>query len=742
MKQNYFLQILLLFVFLTNAQIKVQDEIRNDLKQNLTAKIQQNKSATVTDFDAIEYWVGTGANKAAFVVQWNDGKNSDALVWGFRWDGEATGIDMVRAIAKADHRFFALQYDSGTALGTTIAGLGFDLNGVNTIGLYKDGNQTYPLYPVNGIVNTTGANFDNFTVIDATDHWQTQSNSKGYWSYSIKKTTDTDFNRYDLTAANGILENNSWNVWNYNTGMVELPIASTFTPVTPFVLSTDFTKGFFMVNEDWFGHTNGTLNFIDDSGKINYRIYSTANNNETFGVTTQYGTIYGDNFYFVSKQDADVGRLIVANAKTMKKIASFKTIGGDGRSFLGVNENTGYIGTSNGLYLFDIANMQVGNLITGTSGAGQIGNTIRTSQLVFAVTQSKGIFIIDPTTNAVIKSIAGAFHSVVQAKDGSVWAIQNQKIININTTTFETTEYPFPTTKYTGSGGAWNAGSFTYSNQQNALYWLGSGAKIVKFDVTNKTFNENFASIPGQTTPFKQIPQGASLRVDPASDRLILNTTESGYGAHYQKNWVHTFDNTGALTDTKTLNDYYWFPALTVFPDNNAPVVSTTLPSQVSINSTTIIDLKTVVSDADNLSVAILKSIKTNTNPAVVTATINPEEELVLTPKSSGEATIIVSFNSNGKLVEKSITVNVTNSLGTDKFDKIEFTVYPNPVSDILNIKTQDEVLNVIIYDITGRQINARINNNQVDVSALTKGFYIINVVTDSASYQQKFIKK
>lgn len=754
MKQNYFLRILLLFVFFANAQVKVQGVIRYDLKQNPTAKIQQNKStATVTDFDAIKYWVGTGANKAALVVQWNDGKNSDALVWGFRWDGNATGVDMIQAIAKADHRFYALQYDSRTNLGIAIGGLGFDLNGINTKGLYKNGDKTYPHYPVNGLVNTSGYDFDNFTAIDATDHWQSGWTTNGYWSYWVKNSADSDFGYSDTGVSGRLLENGSWDVWSYNPSMIEATIASTFNPVTPFVLATDFTKGFFMVNEDWFGHTNGSVNFIDDSGNVSYRVYSTANNNQTFGVTTQYGTIYGDKFYFVSKQAADAGRLIVADAKTMQKIAAFETIGGDGRSFLGVDENKGYIGASNGIYLFDIANMQVGSLIAGTAAPGaaspgQIGNMIRTSQYVFAVTQNKGILVIDPTTNTVINTIVGGFQSVVQAKDGSIWAIQNQKLTNIDATSFATTDYPIPTTKYFTSWGAWNAGSFTYSNQQNALYWINSansfssGKQIIRFDVTSKTFNENFGAIPGQTAPYKQIPYGSALRIDPVSDKFIVNTTESGYGAHYQKNWVHTYNSSGTLTNTKTLDDYYWFPSVTVFPDNSAPIVSSTLPSQVSINSATIIDLKTVVSDADNLSAAIVKSIKSNTNPAVVSAVINTNDELVLTPKTAGDATIVISFNSNGKLVEKSITTNVTNTLGTDKFDRIEFTIYPNPVSDILNIKTQDEILNVIIYDISGRQINTRVNNNQVDVSDLTKGFYIINIVTNRASYQQKFIKK
>lgn len=520
------------------------------------------------------------------------------------------------------------------------------------------------------------------------------------------------------------------------------------------VTPTDFTNGFFMVNEEWFGHANGSVNFVNNDGTINYRVYSAANNSEAFGATTQYGTIYGDKFYFISKQPKDGGdtnytpggRLVVADAKTMKKIAGFDVIGGDGRSFVGVNETTGYIGASNGIYLFDIANMKIGSLITGTGG-GQIGIMIRTSQYIFAVKQNTGILVIDPNTNAVIKTISGSFHSIAQAKDGSIWGIQDQKLINIDELTFATTPYTIPTTKYIGAWGAWNAGSFTYSNQQNALYWINSlnsfnsGTQIVKFDVTAKTFNENFAAIPGQTATYRQIPYGAALRIDPVSGQLILNTTENGFGAHFEKNWIHTFDTTGTLINTKTLDDYYWFPALTVFPDNAAPIVSTALPSEVSISDPTIINLKRVVSDADNLSEAIVKTLKSNSNTDIVSAEINTNDELLLTPKIAGETTVVVSFNSNGKIVEKSITVNSTINLGIGDFKKLELGIYPNPVSDVLNIITEDEVLNVTVYDISGKSITAKVSNNQIDVSVFLKGMYIINIVTDKAKYTQKFIK-
>lgn len=757
MKKIYLLTLLLFFAFFTNAQITVQGVPRNDIKPGTVLKNQlKTTAAAVTDFSAIQYWVGTGTNKAAFVVQWNDSKNPDALVWGFRWNGTATGEDMLKAIAQADHRFFSLLYQ-GTSFGTAVGGLGFDLNGQGTNALYKNANATYPLYPVNGIINTTAYDFDSYTAADAaSDHWQSGWTT-GYWSYWVKNPTDTDFAYSSLGASNRVLENGSWDVWNFSPGMADHPISTTLTPVSAYSAPTSFTNGYFMVNEEWFGHTNGSVNFINNNGQINYRVYSNANNNQAFGATTQYGTIYGDKFYFISKQAADGGdtqytpggRLVVANATTMQKIAGFNTIGGgDGRSFLGVNERKGYIGTTTGIFLFDIDNLQVGSLVAGTNGKGQIGNMIRTSQHVYAVTQNGGILVINPNTNAIVQTIAGAFYSIVQAKDGSIWAIQQQKLVNINPATFATTEYAIPTTKYIGDWGAWYAGRLTYSTQQNALYWINSissfasGTKIVKFDATSKTFNENFATIPGQDGTYKQIPYGAALRVNPVTDELILNTTESGYGAHYQKNWIHTFNNTGVLTNTKTLNDYYWFPAITVFPDNNAPVVSNAFPSQTTVNNTTTIDLKTVVSDTDNLSVAIVKSVKSNSNSSIVKAVINANDVLVLTPQGTGTATVVISFNSNGKLVEKSLIVNASMAtLGTAEVKKLELGIYPNPTTDILNIKTQDKVLNTTIYDISGKPVNAQLNGGQLNVSMLPKGMYILKVVTDKAVYQQKFIK-
>ncbi|HCM35274.1 DUF5074 domain-containing protein [Chryseobacterium sp.] len=758
MKKFYIFIMLFLFALFTNAQMKVQGVPRNDLSGN-TQLNTINNTTTMISFSDVQYWVGTGSNQAAFVVQWNDSKNPDALVWGFKWDGNATGEDMLKAIAKADHRFYTLLYQ-GTQFGTAIGGIGFDLNGQNSRALIKGGNATYPLYPLDGIVNTTAYDFDEYVAQDTNDHWNAGWYN-GFWSYWVKDPTDADFGFSGVGATSRVLQNGSWDVWNYSPMSGSFPISSTMTPVSPYVSSTNFTNGFFMVNEEWYGHTNGSVNFIDNNGQITNRVYSNANNNHAFGATTQFGTIYGDKFYFVSKQAADAGdaqytpggRLVIANAQTMQKIAGFNDIGGgDGRSFLGVNEHKGYIGASNGIFLFNIDNLQVGSLITGTGGgsqyAGQIGNMIRTSKYVFAVKQGAGILVIDPNTDTLVNTIAGPFISIAQAKDGSVWAIQKQKLANINPATLAVQYYNIPTTTYSDSWGAWNAGSFTASNTENTLYWIKGGSgfvagnQIVKFDVTTKGFNEAFITLPGQTGTYKQIPYGAALRVNPSTGNLILNTTESGFGAHFQKNWIHTFDATGNLLNTRTLDDYYWFPSLAVFPDNTAPTVSNTFPTQLTASSTTSIDLKTMVSDEDSFGSSIIKSVKSNSNPTVVSAEINANEELVITPITSGTANIVISFNSNGKVIDKTLTVNSNAAtLATAEVKKLEFGIYPNPVTDILYIKTQEKVINVAIYDASGKLVNTQFSNGQVNVSMLPKGLYMLKAVTDKAVYQQKLIK-
>ncbi|MDF3130521.1 PEP-CTERM sorting domain-containing protein [Kiritimatiellaeota bacterium B1221] len=76
----------------------------------LTAHLQ---ASSITSFADITNWVGSGANQAGFVIDFNDGTTNQSYAWGFRWDGSQTGEDMFQAIVAADPNLTATASNSG-----------------------------------------------------------------------------------------------------------------------------------------------------------------------------------------------------------------------------------------------------------------------------------------------------------------------------------------------------------------------------------------------------------------------------------------------------------------------------------------------------------------------------------------------------------------------------------------------------------------------------------------------------
>jgi hypothetical protein len=68
--------------------------------------------------------------------------------------------------------------------------------------------------------------------------------------------------------------------------------------------------------------------------------------------------------------------------------------------------------------------------------------------------------------------------------------------------------------------------------------------------------------------------------------------------------------------------------------------------------------------------------------------------------------------------------------------------IYPNPVSDLLTIKTDLKIENVSVSDISGKNSNVTLRENKVDVRNLPAGSYIITIETKEGKTTKKFIKK
>lgn len=85
----------------------------------------------------------------------------------------------------------------------------------------------------------------------------------------------------------------------------------------------------------------------------------------------------------------------------------------------------------------------------------------------------------------------------------------------------------------------------------------------------------------------------------------------------------------------------------------------------------------------------------------------------------------------------------VDTSLNSESFEKNLFTIYPNPANNILFIdKSQGNYPTEIeIYNVNGKlvlhQKTEKVNQNRIDISQLTKGFYFVMIKNDDNENSQ-----
>ncbi len=189
------------------------------------------------EMDDIDYWVGVGNNRSALVVDWTDNSAADpALVWGYRWDGNATGAEMITAIVTADRRLFA-RVNPPAGSSTVLYGLGYDATGDQQFAL-DDGTE----FDAAGFAVTGPA--DLAVSVDSEDFYA-EGWFTGLWHYGVSDPELSSSNPYAggtwISAPSGVasrlLIDGSWDSWTYTPtfdfeAFAENPHAAQ-RPITP-----------------------------------------------------------------------------------------------------------------------------------------------------------------------------------------------------------------------------------------------------------------------------------------------------------------------------------------------------------------------------------------------------------------------------------------------------------------------------------------------------------------------------
>lgn len=673
-------------VLAQTTTINVQGQQRK-VNATVAARIQKAAEATTStgiDFSKIERWAGEGDCKAALAIKWADEQNDGkTLVWGYRWNkGETkTGEDLIRAVVKADPALYMMATQA--SWGFYIGAFGYDADGDRYVTLT---NMNGEIYPRNGMFDIPSSEFETSasTKWGDGDSWNSPSGYTDFWGYyTAEKASDAlVFSNVGTSGRNltdGCVDayvfcsSSSENIYDGNLE---------YLPAT-----VDYTKGAYMVNEDWTGHRNSTVNFLSKDGTFVY------DHVENLGVTACYGTFFGNRFYAISKQDGGYGRISVCDANSTRVIKQINSIdGNEGRSFCGVDEHKAYVSTSRGIYTLNLDELTVGAAVKNADGGdaklGECGNMVRLGDYVYATEYGNSLRIIDCNTDRIAATITAKVYSITMSKDGQLWVSTDKGISRVNTETnkLETISLPKGINVPANSNGAWCPDGLCASMQNNVIYWTSvtwNILKVFKYDIDNNEFAK-VVDLTNDADKWKMY-SASNLRVDPVTDNLYVSLFKDWGSQDYA---VRIYDNKGTqLNEYELTQKNYWFPGMFVFPDVEDPIAGKIEAVNVEENKDVVVDLAKVCSDADNFQAAIVKTVKSVADNNVATATVK-NGKLVVTGVKAGNTTVTLNFCSNGISTTATVNVTVTQATG------------------ITGTQTSADIREIARFTIDGKRIN------------------------------------
>lgn len=118
-------------------------------------------------------------------------------------------------------------------------------------------------------------------------------------------------------------------------------------------------------------------------------------------------------------------------------------------------------------------------------------------------------------------------------------------------------------------------------------------------------------------------------------------------------------------------------------------------------------------------------------------------KESVITNSNKDITEVDFNFDNYGSgFIVDNINIIDLENLGLNEYNKTAISIYPNPVTEYINIVSNEKVKTVRITDLTGKVIMEETTTNKINVNLLPKGVYLIKIKTDNSESIQKFIKQ
>lgn len=248
---------------------------------------------------------------------------------------------------------------------------------------------------------------------------------------------------------------------------------------------------------------------------------------------------------------------------------------------------------------------------------------------------------------------------------------------------------------------------------------IGIGGATSVINLTNVTIAGNYAGQTGGGISFGGVNSTFNVQ-----NSIVYGNTSAGVDNVYISSGSAGFANSLIQGSGGSAN---WNPALEgIHPDGTA------------IDLGNNIDVDPVFLNPENGDFRLAENseaVNTGSNSLYADAGGNLETDKDV----AGNDRLIDDIIDMGAHEFKEGTVNIEDHLNSG------FVIYPNPVADVLNITGLVEITSVSVYDISGKELIRQNANNQnvtLDVSSLSAGIYLVNIISGNKVQTVKLVKR
>ena len=109
-----------------------------------------------------------------------------------------------------------------------------------------------------------------------------------------------------------------------------------------------------------------------------------------------------------------------------------------------------------------------------------------------------------------------------------------------------------------------------------------------------------------------------------------------------------------------------------------------------------------------------------------------------------GGQTIYIAFHNISAMGGDALIfddIHIGTGVGVNEVNNVNVAVYPNPVSDVLNIRGEG-IQQIELMDVNGRTVMTSGATSQLNLDGMAAGLYMVRVITNEGVHTQKIVKK